>query len=349
MPAPGPSGHGGTGALRSIGDRRLAGPLPTDRFLIPGTRRDFGSGDLVVMTSPGLGSFKDLLLGARQRELEIRRDIGKAKWQLGVASAGRALGWLSLLLVVAAPLRAKANALVQLRQGEIETLRSNLAATRIAVNFDMESEIAAPHRQMQSSFERLATSRRTWAVEAEQQIDRVKARSSAGTVVSRTPARLDRAAAPLVDTDDTPLALSVLRGRAMAHFYPGFVLIDSCNTAEIAVIDLTELDIAAGTTHFTETEGTPADSETVGSTWAKANKDGSRDRRFSHNMQLPILRYGSLRLSTREGLNEQFLFSDAHAPAAFAAATQALKYLLSRGRNEDRGRVAGTKRLERRS
>src|SRR5690348_6373830 len=54
-------------ALQRIGDPRLSGPLPTDRFLIPGTRKDFGGGNIENMTSPGLSRFKELLNATRNR------------------------------------------------------------------------------------------------------------------------------------------------------------------------------------------------------------------------------------------------------------------------------------------
>ena len=41
-------------SFRIVGDPSRAGPLPTDRFLIPGTRQDFGGGDLARMNArPG--------------------------------------------------------------------------------------------------------------------------------------------------------------------------------------------------------------------------------------------------------------------------------------------------------
>ncbi len=174
----------GRGQPTVIGNPRLSGPLPTDRFLIPGTRKDFGGGNVSDMTSAGLDSFKELLLGTRRREIEIKADLSKAKWQLRLARAVQTIGWVSLASVIA-PVRKRANTAVAVRRSEITTLKDNLAATKISVNFDMETEIAEPHRRMQSTFDRLVSSQRSWSIQTEQRIDRVRARSLAGTVVSR--------------------------------------------------------------------------------------------------------------------------------------------------------------------
>jgi hypothetical protein len=325
-------GSGGGGrALGQIGDPRLSGPLPTEAFLIPGTRRDFGGGNVSEMTSPGLGRFKELLVATRHREQEIRSEIRKAKWQLGVAWTARTLGWISLVALAAKPIRKRTSKALAVRRSEVAMLDRNLAATKISVNFDMDSEVAEPHRRMQTAFDQMVSSQKSWSVQTTQGINRVKARSWAGTVVSRGPACLRRLAASLVDTDDPPLAIDVLRDKSTAYFYPGFVLVGGGPGSDFALIDITELEIASAGTDFVETEFMPSDAQIMGSTWAKANKDGSRDRRFAHNRELPIMRYGLLSLSTARGMNEAFMFSDVQASAKFAAAVADLKRVLASG------------------
>jgi hypothetical protein len=312
--------------------------LPTDRFLIPGTRKEFGDGNIADMTSPGLNSFKELLVATRAREQEIKSDLKKAKWQLSLARFTKALGWMSLTSAVIPAVRQHTAQAVEKRQFEVSTLVGNLVETRISVNFNMETEVAEPYRRTQNTFDQMAASHRIWSIYTEQQIDRVKARSTAGTVVSRTIAMFRRQATPLVDTEDAPLLMSVRRGRSNAYFYPGFVLIDGDEREDFALIDFTELNISSRQTNFTESEGAPADSHIVGKTWAKANKDGSRDRRFKDNMELPILRYGSLSVTSSGGMNESFMFSNAKASDDFARAANQLKQVLSSGRS---GRFMG--------
>lgn len=341
----GGSGVGGL-SLQQIGDPRLSGPLPTDRFLIPGTRKDYGNGQMSNMTSPGLDSFKELLVATRQRQREIAADITRVKWHVRIAWAAQAIARVSLTSLIPPIQRRVSNALT-VKRSEMSTLNSNLAATRISVNFDMESEIAEPYRKMQAAFDQMAASQRTWSIEMEQRIDRVKARSWAGTVVSRAFTSLKRLAASLVDTNDVPLAMEVLRGRSVAYFYPGFVLVDSIEESQIALIDFTELEIASAATNFTESEAPPTDAQLVATTWAKANKNGSRDRRFTNNRELPILRYGSLHFGTSGGLNEAFMFSDAQASYRFAEAANDVKRLLARGRRREGGQLASPRLLDR--
>ena len=340
-PRGGQSIHRRLEGLRTLGDPRLAGPLPTDRFLIPGTRSDFGGGSVSAMTSPGLESFKALLLAAEGRKREITADKTKAKWQLRLAWTARAVGWATLACAVAKPLRAATQHGVETRRREIATLDSNLAATAVTVDFDMESEVGPLHLGMQEAFDRIAASHRTWSIQSSQQIDRVKARSFAGTVVGRRLTALSRTAHTLVSTAHPPLAWDVQGGRATAYFYPGFVLVAE-RAGGFALIDLVDLDVSAAYTNFTETEGVPTDSTVVGKTWAKANKNGSRDRRFANNKELPIARYGQLHLASSGGLNEAFMTSRAEPCAEFAGAVLAMKRLLMSSRGNRKFGKQGT-------
>jgi hypothetical protein len=319
------SGNG----LRSIGDPRRSGPLPTDRYLIPGTRIDFGGGSIAAMTSSGLGQFKELLLATQAREREIRSDLRKARLQHAVSWSVRALAWSSLVSLVSKSVRAKVTQAVALRKGELSTLRDNLAASRISISFDMETAVAEPHVRMLDSFDRLAMSQGSWALTMSQQIDRVRARSMSNGVVDRRPARLTRRSDPLVDTADCPLSLPVQNGASTAYFYPGFMLVVNAARSDFAVIDLKELEVSFTDVRFTESGGTPGDAQQVGKVWAKSNKNGTRDRRFKDNRELPVMLYGELNLKAPGGLLETFMFSRYADCQAFVRAIQDLKRILT--------------------
>lgn len=331
-------------SLRVFGDPSHAGPLPTDRFLIPGTRVDFGGGDVAMMTSSGLDQFKELLIATYTREREIRADMKKARLQHAISWTARVLSWGTLVSVVSKSVRAKADSAVALRKAEVLTLDGNLAASRISINFDMETAVAAPHRRMLEAFDQLANSEGSWALKTSQRIDRVKARSMSNTVVDRNATRLARRTDPLVDTADLPLSLPVQNGRSTAYFYPGFVLVVDVGRSDFAIIDLKELDINYASVRFTESERVPQDARLVGKVWAKSNKDGSRDRRFKDNRELPVMLYGELGLTTSTGLNEAFMFSRSETCEAFVRAVGELKRILTSGSSPI---SAGTRALPR--
>lgn len=318
-------------SFRVVGDPSRSGPLPTDRFLIPGTRQDFGGGDLASMTSTGLGGFKELLIATRERERHIRSDIMTAKWQLAFSWTVRALAWTALIPAISRSVNTKVNTAVTVRRTEVTNLEKNLATSRISVSFNMETAVAGPHLRMLDAFDRLSASSRSWALQTSQQIDYVKARSVADTVVSRRPLSIGRRSDPLVDTNDLPLALGIRNGRATAFFYPGFVLVVSASRTDFALIDLKELEITYSRTNFTETESIPPDSEMVRKVWAKSNKNGTRDKRFKDNRELPVMAYGEITLKAQGGMKEALMFSRDDACREFVGAVVELQRILRSG------------------
>jgi hypothetical protein len=91
--------------------------------------------------------------------------------------------------------------------------------------------------------------------------------------------------------------------------YPGFILYRAAQQA-FSVIDYHDVNGKGALVKFYEQEGVPGDSKVVGYTWAKANKDGSRDRRFVDNFQIPIALYGEVSFRSESGLWEEFQFSN---------------------------------------
>jgi hypothetical protein len=103
----------------------------------------------------------------------------------------------ALASAVIKPVRKSTQRGLELRRQEIATLGTNLEATPITVDFDMESEVGPRHRQLQEGFDRIAACQPTWPVEFSQQINRVK------PVVSQEPwsavtSRLSVEAPPLL-------------------------------------------------------------------------------------------------------------------------------------------------------
>ena len=92
-----------------------------------------------------------------------------------------------------------------------------------------------------------------------------------------------------------------------------------------ALIDVRDLNMGFEVATFLEQEAVPADAEVIGATWAKTNNDGSPDRRFRDNRQIPVCRHGNIIVSSESAATEEYQFSNAHAAEGFAVAFDAYK------------------------
>lgn len=68
-------------------------------------------------------------------------------------------------------------------------------------------------------------------------------------------------------------------------------------------ISYVRLRVTAGTERFIENpRDVPSDARQVDRTWQYVNVKGGPDRRYKNNPQLPVMRYGTIHLTTSDGL-----------------------------------------------
>lgn len=75
---------------------------------------------------------------------------------------------------------------------------------------------------------------------------------------------------------------------------------------------------------LSEDEGVPSDARIVGHIWRYLNKNGSADRRFNNNRELPECLYSQYQLSFITGLNEVITTSRQGAFDNFAQMVKAI-------------------------
>ena len=83
------------------------------------------------------------------------------------------------------------------------------------------------------------------------------------------------------------------------------------------------LQVIFAPARFIEGEVVPQDAEVVDHTWQYVNKDGSPDRRFAANRQLPVVLYGSLAFNSQTGMNVLLHVSSKQLAYQFAEAFKA--------------------------
>ena len=106
---------------------------------------------------------------------------------------------------------------------------------------------------------------------------------------------------------NVPTACMILSKKKII-FLPDKIFIIKNNKIGISIYK--DLYIDQNYSRFIENEGVPSDTEIIAYTWQYVNKNGSPDRRFKNNKQLPICKYGNLRISDGSNLNIEIMCSD---------------------------------------
>ena len=207
---------------------------------------------------------------------------------------------------------------------EVNDLKKELGETYVKLEFADKSQIEKSWLDCVDTFKQMVSCDSVWDLTYSEIVDRVKTRTIAKTGIKRALISYKTKQIDFIHCDLEPLFLPNING-ADIFIYPKFMIFYK-DKRDFGLIDLKEVKAISELTGYVEEERVPKDTEILDHTWAKTNKDGSRDKRFNQNYQIPIVKYGQLTLRSGSGMDESFMFSN---PNSFEAFDQALQKHLS--------------------
>jgi len=305
------------------------GPNPQD---VPGapTPNEISSASTATLTTEGLEPVKELLTKAQEERSQLIPELRAAE-----ADAARlrnkhhrwANGWLFRRLF-----RSYFVQLGQLTTEAIDKeaeLQEQERLSRLATEFDLPEILKDSFSRICDAVAALSHSQRIWDTISSVATDRSRERTAATQSIQRQPVGVSLGYCALIQSSlKVPRLMNANGGELF--LYPAFVLYFVSQEA-FALVDIRDLRLDYNPISFMEEQAVPTDAELIGHTWKKANKDGSPDRRFANNYQIPILKYGDLRLTSKSGLNEAYMISHAALAERLADAFATFQRALPKG------------------
>jgi len=310
--------HFGTGAgashetPRSVTPESFVVPTSTPSPIPPVSTtpiQEVRSASTELLTSESLKELKRVIQMAHEEHEDISGQLNSARD--GKATASRRFhSWDSGFLFKRLFKNKFAQRKAELEEltAKVEELEEQLRLTTIATQVEIAKEQAEPYFKMRDEFAALSESASIWDIKSHQATDRFHERTTASDRVNREKVSFCLGACDLIQWEHKIPHLQNINGGEL-FLYPGFILYRAAKEA-FSVIDYHDVKSRAASIQFQEEQGVPNDSKVIGQTWAKANKDGSRDKRFVNNYQIPIVHYASLSLKSSTGLWEEFQFSN---------------------------------------
>jgi hypothetical protein len=204
------------------------------------------------------------------------------------------------------------------RRETIARVDEAIEACRLDVGIDWNQELRARWDALDLAFSQLGDSGHQWDFTARRFAERVPENCTASSEIVRVPIDLSTGAIPNVVGEQRALRFGNANGPDL-YLYPGFLMLLPAGGVP-GIVDIREVQLGLKNLRFIEDQRLAPDAHVVDQAWFKSNKDGSRDRRFKNNYQLPVVQYASLHLASPGGVNEVFCFSDDAGAARFAAA-----------------------------
>lgn len=200
----------------------------------------------------------------------------------------------------------------------IENIEKKLPEIYISLTFADKIQLEKSWLNCIDTYNKLMKSERIWDMTNSVVVDRAEDRTIADSAINRKEITPSKGNIEFVKSDMSYLFFHNANG-ADLYVYPTFLLQFKDNK-ELDMFDLKVIKTGFEITGYIEEEKVPKDTVTIQFTWKKANKDGSQDKRFKGNYQIPVVKYGHLTFESESGLAEYYMFSNFAALSDFKSA-----------------------------
>jgi len=281
------------------------------------------------LTSEGLVQFKKLLTKAQEQRNSVLRDLEHAASESSRTSDEYTAwkgGWFLRRV-----LRKRFEQLekdAEEWQARYAELQEQEALSRLRTEFRIPDSVRGAFSRLSNSFVAMANCSKIWDAISSVTTDRSRERTSASSAITRLEVRFSLSKCDLIEAEMNVPHLANANGGDL-FIYPGFVLYYLSEEAFV-LLEVAQVEIEFQLSPFMEEETVPPDSQIVRHTWKKVNKDGSPDRRFANNYQIPIVEYGDLTIKSGTGLHERYMLSNSAATEEFVTQWSEFRKLFAR-------------------
>ena len=186
---------------------------------------------------------------------------------------------------------------------------------RVSLDYSFDAEKQDEYSRRVGAWQLLVEGKKEWQVLTEQYHNSGKVHGGANRTLRRVVCKITKSHPYYIRTNVDTIQIS-LANKETLIILPDKVFF--IRKRKVGMIDYSDFRINVSSTRFVESDPVPRDAQIVGQTWQYVNKNGTPDRRFSNNRQLPICIYGKVILSSPSGLNVELQISNIQNTRDFA-------------------------------
>ena len=197
----------------------------------------------------------------------------------------------------------------------------------VVLHYELDSAEQASYQQLCASLQALATTLRLVRVDARQVHGDWKRHAGATTAVQLSPAVvLPPGRLPWLETNVPVWSLHWRLGHFALIFLPDRLLVEQGSVT--AAVPYPLMQVTLSLSRFVEDGFAPPDARVLAYTWQYTNKDGSPDRRFRANRQLPVTEAAYIGFQSPTGVSLMLQASSRDKATAFVQGFQNFRPLV---------------------
>lgn len=177
---------------------------------------------------------------------------------------------------------------------------------RIKIEYELDNELKSTFQEYVTSWNYLTKSHYIWQIVQMAGIKNLKKNAGAENAVERKNMKI-KVGVPWYLKSNLKFPILKFRKETLILLPDKVLLVHKWHAGAVSQKNV---NIFFDTAKMIEDEYRPLDSELIQHQWLHVNKDGSRDKRYVDNKQLPVYKYGKIDISSPEGIKESFLVSN---------------------------------------
>ncbi len=194
---------------------------------------------------------------------------------------------------------------------------------RVVVMYDLDSAVETAFRALYDALLGMRNCGAIWSVMSHAVTGDYKRHAGASALLQRKPATIGDGPVPFLKTN---VAIPQLRlHQDVLYFLPDRIFIT--NPQGIGAVSYPDLHATSRVGRFIEDGPVPRGARQVDTTWRFVNKNGTPDRRFANNRQLPILAYQEVLFASTTGIRAYLQISSSSGANGFLGALASIQHL----------------------
>lgn len=186
---------------------------------------------------------------------------------------------------------------------------------KVNLEYTFDPEKQDEHNRRIGAWQLLADGDKEWQVLTEQFNTNRKVNAGAGRNLNRKICKIQKGHPYYISTNVDAIQI-ILANKERLIILPDKVFF--VRKRKVGMIDYSDFRISVSSVRFVETDPVPKDAQVVGQTWQYVNQNGTPDRRYKNNRQIPVCQYGQVFLRSSSGLNVELQISNIQNARDFA-------------------------------
>lgn len=196
----------------------------------------------------------------------------------------------------------------------LKTVSHTVGRVALEYSFDLEKE--EEHIRRMDAWQLLAEGKKEWQILSARPDPGGKGGPRKGKLLERADCKIEKGCPYYIKTNVETVQIR-LHGKERLIILPDKVFF--VRGRNVAMVDYPDFHIRVSSIQFAETDSVPEDAQVVGHTWKYVNQNGTPDRRYKNNAQIPLCLYSLVFLRSPSVLDVELQISNVQNARDFAA------------------------------